>query len=366
MIRIKSENPPGDERQIAAFVNNYLKRLGFRTRIFSLKRNRHNVIGLLSGRNQGHTLLLTPHLDTVPQGRHWHFSPFGGTVHKGRLYGLGATDCKGNMAAGLEAINSLIEDGCSLDYNLLFAATSDEESGSVLGLVPLLERKILRPDAALVLDSDDFNIVVAQKGLLHIKVKIKGKRAHGAYPWLGINAIDIAVAILKELKSYKFIHRKNKYLKPPTLNIGTINGGDKVNVVADWCEFELDFRFLPGESGKEIIGRLRKIIKRHTGNFKIEVQGLQKHFSIEERHPLVVCLSRAMRKMKARHKVCGSEGATVISFFQNEKIPAIATGFGCSGCAHSSNEYAKLTSLYKTAVVMEKFLKDYQLIKRRK
>jgi len=366
LIRIKSENPPGDERQIAAFVNSYLKRLGFKTRVFALKRARPNVIGLLSGRNREHTLLLTPHLDTVPQGRHWHFPPFGGMVHKGRLYGLGATDCKGNIAAGLEAINSLIEDGRSLDYNLLFAATADEESGSVLGLLPLLERKILRPDAALVLDSDDFNIIVAQKGLLHIKVKIKGKKAHGAYPWLGINAIDIAVAILRDLKSYRFIHRKNKYLKPPTLNIGTISGGDKVNVVADWCEFELDFRFLPGDSGEGIIGKLKKIIRKHTVNFKIEVQGLQQYFSIEEKHPLVACLSRAMRKMKVRPKVCGSEGATVISFFQNEKIPAIATGFGCSGCAHSSDEYVKINSLYKGAMVLEEFLKDYQLIKRRK
>lgn len=360
LVRINSQNPPGDEHRIAGFVRSYLDNLGLKTKIIAFKKNRPNVIGRLAGRDRKHSLLITPHLDTVPQGQNWRFPPFAGKVSRGRLYGLGSTDCKGNLAAGLEAIKSLVEDKYLLDYNLVFAATADEESGSRLGLIPLLEKNILRPDAAIVLDADDFNIIVVQKGLLHLKVQIKGRRAHGAYPWLGVNAIDIAVDILKELKEHRFVYKKNKYLRAPTLNIGTIKGGDKVNVVADWCEFELDIRFLPGMSVQAVIRQLKEIIKRHVPCFKIEIEGSQKHYSIDRRHPLVIHLSRAMRKNKIKPKVCGSEGATVITFFQEKRIPAVATGFGCGGCAHSVNEYIKIDSLYKGALVLEAFLKEYR------
>jgi len=360
LIRINSENPPGNECRIAGFVKDYLDKLGLKTEIFALQIKRPNLIAVLGNRNNKYSLLITPHLDTVPQGRNWRFPPFAGKIDKGRLYGLGATDCKGNLAAALEAINSLVEDRYCLNYNLVLAATADEESGSGLGLIPLLEKNILRPDVAVVLDADDFNIIVAQKGLLHLKVKIRGRRAHGAYPWLGVNAISIAVDILKELKSYKFSYKKNKYLRPPTLNIGTIKGGDKVNVVADWCEFELDLRFLPGMSAQFLVKKLKESIRRHASGFKVEVEGLQDHYSIAEDHPLVNNLMQAMQKLKVNPKICGSEGATVITFFQDKHIPAVATGFGRGGCAHSANEYVKINDLYKGALVLEEFLKNYR------
>jgi len=253
LVRINSQNPPGDEFRIAKFVKKYLENLKVDAKIHEFKKRRSNVLACLEGKSKKHSLLITPHLDTVCAGKNWNFPPLSGKITKGKLYGLGATDCKGNLAVSLEAINSLVEEGGLLDYNLIFAATADEESGSQAGLIPLLEKGILKPDAAIVLDSDEFEIIVTQKGLMHLKVKIQGRRAHGAYPWQGVNAIDKAMDAIREIKSYKPSFAKNAYLRPPTVNIGTIRGGDKVNIVADWCEFELDFRFLPGSSAKGII-----------------------------------------------------------------------------------------------------------------
>ena len=371
LIQINSENPPGDESRIAAFVKNYLEKLGLKTKIYQFKKKRSNVAAILEGRNKKHSLLITPHLDTVPAGESWHFNPFQGKIHRGRIYGLGATDCKGNLACSLEAINSIVEDSIVLNYNLIFAATADEESGSGLGLVPLLEKGILNPDAAVVLDSDDFNIIITQKGLIHLKVKIQGRKAHGAYPWQGINAIDIAIDILKELKAHKFIYTKNKYLKPPTLNIGTIKGGDKVNVVADWCEFELDVRFLPGMSEGAILKYIKCVIQKHIMKFsrhsgiplkagKIEIEGIQKSYWINKNQALVKYLKMAAKKLKIQPRIKGSEGATTITFFQEKNIPAVATGFGSLGCAHIADEYVKINNLYKGAMVLEEFIKKYR------
>lgn len=360
LIRINSQNPGGDEVIIAKFVKDYLIRLGLKTRIYEFKKRHPNVVVILEGRNKKCSLLITPHLDTVPAGKNWQFHPFAGTIHKGKIYGLGATDCKGNLACGLEAISSLVEDRIVLDYNLIFVATADEESGSHFGLIPLLSKGILKPNLAVVLDSDDFNIIVTQKGLIHLKVKIQGKRAHGAYPWRGINAIDIAVDVLKELKAQKFNFKQDKYLKPPTLNIGTIKGGDKVNVVADWCEFELDFRYLPGMKELKILKALKNIIRKHTSKFKIEIEGMQKPYKIDETHALVKYLARAIRKTKRKPMIKGSEGATTITFFREKNIPAVATGFGSSGCAHTADEYVKIDNLYKGARALEEFLKEYR------
>jgi len=359
LIRINSENPAGNEAKIARFVKDYLSGFGLRSQIYEFAPKRSNIVAILPKRGSSRTLLITPHLDTVLAGKGWRFSPFSGIIHNGRIYGLGATDCKGNLACAIEAINSIIEDKMRLNYSLVFAATADEETGSRFGLIPLLDKGILRPDCALVLDADDFDIIVAQKGLIHLKVKLQGKRAHGAYPWRGKNAISLAVDILKDIKKFPFRYSRHRLLRPPTVNIGTIQGGDKVNIVADWCEFELDFRFLPGMSAEQILKELKKIILRHTQRFKIEIEGIQKDYEISLRHPLVEAVLKAMRDCKIKPKLKGSEGATSITFFQDKNIPAVATGFGCGGCAHSVDEYAKVDNLYKGCKFLVEFLKNY-------
>jgi acetylornithine deacetylase/succinyl-diaminopimelate desuccinylase family protein len=370
LIRINSENPPGDERLIAAFVKSYLKRLGLKVEIYEFKRRRPNVIAYLNTGSKS-SLLVTPHLDTVPSGKSWRVDPFAARIIKKRIYGLGATDCKCNLASLIEAINSIVEEGVVLPYNLIFAATADEESGSRFGLIPLLNKGILKPDAALVLDADDFDIITTQKGLMHLKVKIKGKKAHGAYPDQGVNAIDIAMAVIREIKSQRFSYRKHRYLKPPTVSLGTIKGGDKVNVVADWCEFELDFRFLPGMKVEIMLNKLKNILNKHAKNFsrltgvplkagRIEIEGIQEPYDISEKHPLVNYLKDALRAAHIIPLIKGSEGATVITFFQEKGIPAIATGFGVPTCAHIADEYVEINNLYKGTLVLENFLKIYQ------
>lgn len=360
MIQINSENPPGNESDVSRFVKDYLEKIGLRTKIYEFKKKRSNVLAYLGQKDNLPSLLITPHLDTVPAGKSWKMDPFLGKIRGDKIYGLGATDCKGNLACGLEALNSIVEDGITLGYNLIFAATADEESGSGLGLMPLLEKNILRPSAALVLDADDFEIVITQKGLLHLKVKLQGKRAHGAYPWLGVNAIDAAIGIIKEIKSRKFPCKKNKYLKPPTINVGTIKGGDKVNVVADWCEFELDFRFLPGMSAKGFLADLKSIVNKHAGKAEIEIEGIQEPYFISEKHPLVTSFKSAMKNLKVRPAIKGSEGATVMTFFQHKNIPAVASGFGSEGSAHTADEFALISNLYKGAQVLEEFLRNYK------
>ncbi|MCM8771142.1 MAG: M20 family metallopeptidase [Candidatus Omnitrophica bacterium] len=359
LIRMDSQNPPGNEYKIAHFVKDRLQAAGLRVGLYEFSKKRSNVVAWLKGKKSTFSLLITPHLDTVPAGSNWKFNPFGAKIYKGKIYGRGATDCKGNLACGIEAIQSLKEEDIKLDYDIIFAACADEESGSQFGIIPLLKKKIIKPNFALILDADEFKIIVAQKGLIHLKVSVFGKKAHGAYPWRGINAIEISSNIINRLKKHRFHFKRHPLLHPPTLNIGTIHGGDKVNIVADWCEFELDFRFLPGMEKEVILKDIKKIVGEEAKKFKINIQSIQAPYEIEKNHPLVAALRKVNRQVLGRENLSGSEGATVITFFQELNIPAVAYGCGEAGCAHVSDEYIKINNLYKGAYVLEEFLKNF-------
>lgn len=358
ILRIESENPPGNEYELSMYVKKELEKIGLRTKVYEFAKRRPNVVGYLKGKIGKKTLLLTPHIDTVPAGGGWKFGPYSAKMIDGKIYGRGATDCKGNLAVGIEALRSIKEDKIKLNNNLIFAATVDEESGSIFGLGPLVKKSILRPTEVVVLDSNEFNIIVAQKGLLHFKVKIFGKKAHGAYPDRGVNAIELAVEIIQRLKRYKIKYKRHPLLNPPTVNIGTIKGGDKVNIVADYCDFDVDIRFLPGVKANSVLKQIKKIISSVTSNYKLEIAHAQNPCEIRKDHLLVRHLLKAAKKNKVKSKVKGSEGATVISFFLEKNIPAVATGYGKTKTAHTANEYAMVNSLFKGAKVLIDFIKE--------
>ena len=359
LLRIESENPPGNEYRIAVFVSKYLKDLGLKVKAYEFAKGRPNIIGILKGKTSKKSLLLTPHLDTVPAGSGWRLHPYKASIHKNRIYGRGATDCKGNLAVGIESINSLIDEKIRLDCDLIFAATVDEETGSKFGLIPLVAKKILKPTAAIILDSNASDIIVAQKGLIHLKLSVFGKKAHGAYPKRGINAIDIACRIIQKIKKHKFRYKKHRFLAAPSVNIGKIRGGDQVNMVADWCEVKIDLRFLPQMNPELLLKQIRKIVKSEAKRFKIEIEALQSPSEVNERNYLVKCLLKANNKFKSRAKIKGSEGATVMSFFQERNIPSLATGFGSSGCCHITDEFVRIGDLYKGSKIIEELIKRF-------
>jgi len=366
LIKINSANPPGNETAVADFVARDLKSIGMDIKIYSFAKNRPNVVATLKGswpraKAAREALLITPHYDTVPFGKGWKFDPLGAAISKGRIYGRGASDDKGNCAVGMEALHSLVEDGVRLQRDIVFAATADEETGSKLGIIPLLNKGILRPKAALITDSEEFDAVIAQKGLFHCRVQIFGKKAHGAYNWLGINAIEIASRVINRLKKHQFKYKKHPLLVPPTKNIGTIRGGDKVNIVADFCEFTLDIRFMPGMKADAVLKEVKSIVAKEAKDFKVIIDDTQKPYGIDPKHPFVKTYVDTCRKMGFKANLKGSQGATVITFFQDYGIPAFSTGWGSHGVIHANDEYAEIKTLHNGAKVLEAFIKDYDV-----
>ena len=364
VISYNSENPPGNEWALAKFIEDDMRSLGLEVKIYTFVKKRPNIVATLKGnlpRAQAakEAILLTPHFDTVPIGSGWKFNPLGGQIHQGKMYGRGATDDKGNLASCMEVMRSLVEDKVKLRKDVVMAATVDEETGSKAGIIPLLDKKILKPGFAVVMDSNEYDAIIAQKGLLHSRIQIFGKKAHGAYNWLGENSIEIAARIINKLKAHQFKFKKHWILREPTKNVGVIRGGDKVNMVSDFCEFALDTRYLPGMTPQYVLKEIRKIIESETKKYKIVIDDLQLPYEIDKNHPYVKAYLDTCRRMKAKAKIKGSEGATVITFFKKHGIPAFATGFGAHGTAHTTDEYIYLKSLCRGTEVLEQYVKEY-------
>ncbi len=365
LIQFDSVNPPGNELAVSKFIESDMRSLKLDVKTYSFVKNRPNVVATLRGSNPRKTnkpVLITPHIDTVPFGTGWKFKPTGGQIHQGRIYGRGASDDKGNAAVGMEVLRSLVENKVQLKHDIIFAATVDEETGSHQGIRPLLSKGILRPHVALITDSEEFDCIIAQKGLFHSRVQVFGKKAHGAYNWRGVNAIEISAKMIKRLLDHQFKFKKHPLLVPPTKNIGTIKGGDKVNMVADFCEFSLDIRFMPGMTAEGVLKEVTRIIEKETKDFKIIIDDAQKPYSIDPKHPFVKTYVDVCKSMGVTAKLSGSQGATVISFFQDYKIPAFSTGWGAHGVIHANDEYATVKTLVKGAKVLERYLIEYDKI----
>ncbi|MCK4927251.1 MAG: ArgE/DapE family deacylase [Candidatus Aenigmarchaeota archaeon] len=357
LIREKSENPPGKEYKAAMIVKKEMENIGLDVSVYEFEKGRPNIIGILKGDGTSKkSLLLATHTDVVPAGYDWVHDPYSAELIKGKIYGRGASDCKGHVAVCLEVARSIAEDKRRLEGDLIIAATVDEEKGNGKGMKPLLEKGILRPSSAVAVDIGSFDVVVAQKGLIHATIKIKGKEAHGAYPQEGINAIEITAKIITDLKKHKFNYRAHPFFKEPTINIGTIKGGDKVNMVAEHCEFEADIRYLPGMDKDKTLKTIENIIKKHSKEYTITVDSQLDPYEIKSKEKIIGQLKEAFENKGKHAKICGSSGATVICEFKKYDIPAIATGFGIDKCMHAKDEYVVVDDLVKGADILEEFV----------
>ncbi len=355
LIRAKSENPPGEEYEAAMIVKREMEDIGLDVSVHEFSKNRPNIIGILKGQSSKKSLLLTPHLDVVPAGRGWEHEPYSAKHIDGKIHGRGASDCKGHVAVCLEVARSLVEDKKNIEGDLIIAAVVDEEEGSEKGIKALLEKKVLKPTHAVAVDVGDFKTITAQKGVLFLSIELIGKKAHGAYPDKGINAIEAAAKIITDLKKHNFLYAKNPFFKSgPTTNIGKITGGDKANIVADNCVFDVDMRYLPGTKKEEILLEIEKIIKKHIKNYKIRIKMHEPPFE-EHDQKLISAMKKAYEKNNKQANITGSSGATVISLFKKHNIPAIATGFSKGDCMHINNEFVVVDDLVKGAKILEDF-----------
>jgi acetylornithine deacetylase len=363
LVRIPSMNPMGrartgaayTEEAVAEYVAAYARKAGMDVEVYPVVPHRPNVIARI-GTGAGHTLMLEAHLDTVYADT-MTIPPFEPVVRDGRLYGRGACDTKGSLAAFLYAVTSLKAGGTKLRYNVVLAAVADEEY-QFTGARTAVARG-LRADFGIAGEPTGLHIVRTHKGVTRWRLHTRGTAAHSAYPERGENAIYRMGEILVRLNAYASGLQQttpHPVLGPPTLSVGVIEGGQAVNIVPDSCTIEIDRRTLPGETRDDVLVPVEKILSDI------------REWSMDEPHlsvggmdvagdaAIVRLLCEAIAAEELQPVVEGARYATDAGMYNGAGIPTVVFGPGDISRAHTAEEYIEIDQLHAAVRIIQRML----------
>jgi succinyl-diaminopimelate desuccinylase len=364
LIRIPSENPPGNESRIAEFVGKFLADCGCEVTYYEPEPNRVSVVGKLIGKKSGPRLILNGHIDTkpaippYPTEEKWSTDPFVPTLIGERLYGVGACDMKGGIAALLSALRAFSTQGNEgMVGELMFQGAADEEGGSTFGTEYLLKEGVTG-DMAIVAEATSMKICPVELGALWLTIHVRGERGHASMPWGKVNAIDKMIKVIAGLKDYiraKQERSKHHYFpRHPSLNLGILSGGFHPGVIPDGCSLTFDIRLLPGETRqsvrKEIEDYMENLVKRDPQlklSYEYFKSGGAEPSEIDDRHPLVKVLEDSHREVTGTEAdLSGFIGFSDAGLLDNMgKIPTVIFGPGDIEQAHSINEYVRINDV---------------------
>lgn len=259
LVRIDSTNPPGNEKPCAEYLAGLLREAGMQVDLHEFQPGRTGLVA--TARAGGDPLCFTGHLDTVPLGNaEWSVPPFGGEIRDGKLYGRGACDMKGGVAAMVSAAARLMR-GPGPKRDLALILTAAEETGC-LGSQAMAADGVLpsRAHALVVGEPTNNRPVLGHKGALWVHGISHGKSAHGSMPEHGVNAISRAAKAIAMIESYFSAAKEHPFMGRTTVNVGMITGGTRINMVPDKCEFEADIRTVPGSSHDAILADLDEAV----------------------------------------------------------------------------------------------------------
>ncbi len=274
IVKVPSDNPPGDCDPAAETVAKLLEGLGFVVERHKVPDALVKANGMISATNLiarktfgqgGPTIALNAHGDVVPPGTGWTRDPYGAEIVDGWMVGRGAAVSKSDIATYAFAMLALEKSGAALNGTVELHVTYDEEAGGDIGPRWILEQGLTRPDLAIGAGFS-YAVVTAHNGCLHLEVEVLGRSAHAARPFTGVDALEAANGVLTALYGWRggLAARTSRVpgIGSPQMTVGLISGGINTNVVPDRIVFRLDRRMVPEENSAEVEAELRAMIAR--------------------------------------------------------------------------------------------------------
>ena len=352
LVAVNSVNPtlvPGapGEREIAALVANELRHSGLDVSIEQVVEGRPNIVGVLEGRAKGRTLMFCGHTDTV--GVAGMRDPFTPIERDGRLYGRGAQDMKGGVAAMMSAAAVIAQRGGLPSGRLIVAAVVDEEHSSI-GADALV--RSWRADAAVVTEPTDLAIAVGHKGFAWVEVIVDGKAAHGSRPAEGQDAILRLGRVLAKLEALD----RALQARPPHRLVGTgslhasfVNGGRELSSYPDRATLQMERRILPSEPESAAVDEVRAILDaltREDATFRGSATALfsRPAYEIARDDALPAQLAAALTRAGGAPRITGASFWTDAAVLGHAGIPSILFGPGGAGL-HSTEEYVNVADV---------------------
>jgi succinyl-diaminopimelate desuccinylase len=369
LVRIPSvyrpEKADGNEARVARFLADYLEREGIEVHMEEAAPGRPNVWAVLDGDRPGKTLLFEAHTDVVTEGRagDWEHPPFGAERVGDRIYGRGACDTKGNLAAAVVAVKAIKDSGVSFPGRLVLCHAVDEE-GMMAGIRAFIERGYAEGvDGAVICEPEENQLCVKQKGALRVEVTFRGKMAHGAMPLSGVNPVTRAarfVVAVEELEREEIErHGEDPFLGypslTPTILLGPECGEPQLNVIPASAYVALDIRTVPSQSQEEVVRRLEDRLSKlesEDPDFDASLEVIEERpptaTSMDD--PLVRAMAAAYRDLTGEEpRYNGVPGATDGTYLSTwAGVPIVTTGAGEREIPHHKDEWVSVDELLTT------------------
>jgi succinyl-diaminopimelate desuccinylase len=350
-------------------VEAWLTKQGFDLEVQEVAPGRPNVVAWLGEKGGGRSLLLEGHTDVVTEGNpaEWTHPPFGADLVDGRIYGRGAADMKGGLAAAMVAATAIKRSGAALNGRLVVGALVDEE-GDMTGAKHLCGTAVGRElDAAIICEPEQNELCLEQRGVVWARISIRGRMAHGAMPEAGVNPITALGALLQEVpaleRRLRKLCRKSPHLRPPTVTPtiarSPVQGVEQSNVIPSSARALLDVRLTPGPDeaavAREIDTACRQAMARCAGS-TIEwepVNGFRLATRVERNEPLVQAMIAGVRQATGRRAVFGGvPGSTDGTILRMQLgIPIVTCGPGHRLIPHQADEYVDVAELIDAAKI---------------
>lgn len=350
LIRAETTTEKG-ELAAAEVIAAELDRFGVESRIDIWDTNRANIIARINSAGEKGALLFVCHLDVVGPGEaSWEKPAFDAVESDGKIYGRGATDMKGAIAAIVTAIGQIAESGTRLQGDIILAAAAGEETNSCGTMRFIRDYGGQLPALAgvVITEPTDFAVITAHRGILWLKVTTKGRTAHSSTPQLGINAISSMKSFLDELQNYDIYAESHELLGNSSMSINTISGGKDINVIPDACSIGVDIRTLPTQHHQQFIEDFEKIfakLKQRNSSFDAEVSVVREVQALE-----TDCSSSFVKDFCS----CLGTGETKAVGFTTDGpyfaalgAPVVIFGPGKPELAHKPDEYIEIADLDK-------------------
>lgn len=382
LIQIPSVNPPGDTTEITAFIENYLNDVGITYQKYEAADKMFNLVASI-GNGKGKELVYCGHTDVVPVGdlSKWDFDPFSGEVKDGWMLGRGASDMKAGLAGIIFATKLLKKLNIELPGKLTLAIVPDEETGGEFGVPWLLERGYVQGDGCLIAEpSSPLNPTIGQKGSYWFELEVRGEPGHGSLsPLAGRNAIVDAIRAIEEIRtlwnveitipeevqplikvSKKYMREVEKdrlkyqeVLEKITVNIGTIEGGTKSNVIPDYCKVQVDCRLPFGITQEEVTEILTTKLDGLAIDYSIQRFGFK---SVANYTPAENPVCQSI--VESISYVTGQEAYGVMQWassdarhFRQYDIPVLQYGPAYLPSIHGYNEKVRVEDIVRCAKV---------------
>lgn len=365
LVRLNSYNPPGREEAVARALAEQAGAWGLGAELVTVADGRSNVEVRLPDEADGPLVLLGGHLDTVPPGEQaWEHEPLSGDLADGVLHGRGTVDMKSGLVAMLAAMRALAPDARGLRGRARLVGLVGEEV-DCLGAKAFLRGGGMRGVEWLVVgEPTNLEVVPAHRGALWLEITAHGKTAHGSMPHLGVNAIDHLVELVRGLRGLDFTSTPHPLLAPPTLNVGTIRGGIKTNVVPDRCQATVDLRTLPGQRHDEIVDAVLTLanqLEEAAPGLRFEVRVANDMAAVQTPPdaPIVTAMQAAVAEtLGAEPRVRGATyytDASVLAYppagdrAAAGPVPTVVFGPGDDRLAHQPNEQVEVAQVLGAA-----------------